>query len=390
MTTATIDEVQEAKAAATKLTIPLSQLQHALATVTLAVERKTTIPVLGSVKVEARDGYVDFSGTNLEMAVRFRATLPEAKETKAFLLPGLKLADSAKLLQGDAVSITCHDDRRATVKCGRSTTRLPLQGMANFPKITVSEGETGVEIDQAVAERLVRFTTFATTSKGGTALTGALMEVSGGKLSLVATNGHTLARYTVPTDAADRFSILLHMNLLHIVDKVIGSGDTPLVIDGDDQNVYVNLTGEAFSVALAHRKISAQFPNYKAIMPTKAALTAKVDAETMLGSLRRCGTFATDNAGAVKLTISPDSPMVLRAASQDTGETEELLDATISGEFERFVVGFNIDYLLNAFSRLKGEVEMRFSAANGSNAMMIVASPEEGETFEYVVMPMRV
>lgn len=390
MTTATIEETSTTTATKTTLMLPLAKLQQALGVVTLAVERKSTIPVLASVKVDEQDGFVDFSATNLEIAARCRVTLPEAKEQRSFLLPGLKLEAFAKLLQGDTVKVTCHDERRATLQCGRSTTRLPLQSTASFPRIVVQDGETGIEIDQTVADRMLHFTGFAiSTEESRYTLSGALLELSGGKLHIVATDGHRLARYTVPTDETDRFPMLLPHGLVRVVEKVLGSGSGPLKLDGDDQNTYANLEGDGFSIALAHRKMTGQFPNYKAIMPPSSVVTVTVDAEVILHALRRCRTFADDGSGAVNVTIAPDQ-IVLRGANADTGETDETIDVHTSGEFERFKTGFNVDYLLDAFSRLKGDVEIRFSAANAQNAAMIVASPAEGETFEYVVMPMRV
>ena len=66
-------------------------------------------------------------------------------------------------------------------------------------------------------------------------------------------------------------------------------------------------------------------------------------------------------------------------------------DVRLTGEtFAEFAVGFNGDYLLDAFSRLTGDVQVRFATTNGQTAVLIYAEPAPGETFEYVVMPMRV
>lgn len=388
MSPTVLEETKAAASGKTTLMLPLTRLQQALATVTLAVERKTTIPVLSSVRVESCDGYVDFAGTNLDLATRVRVTLPEAKEEKPFLLPGLKLETFARLLQGETVSITCHDDRRATLKCGRSTTRLPLQSTASFPKITVADGMAGIDINQEVAARLLEYTAFAISKEESRyTLAGALFEITRGTMCLVATDGHRLARYTVPTDELDASSILLPLGMVRVIDKVLSHGKAPLKIASDEQNVYANLQGDGFAVALAHRSMTGKFPNYDAVMPRSFIATVTVDAETVLHALRRCQTFADANSGAVKFSVRPDT-IALRSASADTGETDEVIDVTAGAAFEEFHIGFNVDYLMDAFARLKGDVQIRFSGEHG--AAMITASPAEGETFDYVVMPMRV
>lgn len=385
---ALLEEPKTAASSKTTLMLPLAKLQNALSVVSLAIARKTSIPVLASVKVASCAGHIDFSGTDLDLSARYRALLPEAKDGTPFLLPGLKLESFAKLLDGNTVSVTCHNDRRATLKCGRSTTRLPLQSTASFPNLEFPGSYAGISVEQKVLARVLDFTAFAI-SKEESRLSGALLEIEDGKLSLVATDGHRLARYTVPTTYADQFSMLLPLGLVRSIDKAMSGSGKPVMLAGDDVSVYATLDGDGFEVALAHRKMTGQFPNYKAVIPPSTPITLTVDAETIQHTLRRCSTFTDERSGAVVLTVNPDH-IVLRGANADTGETDETLDVQASCEFDRFSIGFNVDYLMDAFSRLKGDVQIRFVASEPGHAVTISAEPEEGETFTYVVMPMRV
>jgi DNA polymerase-3 subunit beta len=392
MTTATTEAPEVKKAAAgTKLTLPLAQLRKALATVAPAVQRKTTIPVLGSVRIEQSNTALEFAATDLDLAIRVRIATPDAKAQEPFLLPALKLESFAKLLQGDDVSLHC-GEARVTLKCGRSVTKLPMLAISNFPQIKLNDVGTGIELGQGLAERVFTYTTFAISAEEARyTLNGALLEIGNGKLAMIATDGHRLARYTAACDTALTASMLLPAGMLRAMHKVIDPGSKALaLLETSEYSIFINIEDSTGGIALAHRRMTGTFPNYKAIMPTAAVACVTVRAAEMAAALRRCGMFADERSGAVKLTIMPYE-VRLRAASVDTGETDEAIDVRLTGEtFAEFAVGFNGDYLLDAFSRLTGDVQVRFATTNGQTAVLIYAEPAPGETFEYVVMPMRV
>jgi DNA polymerase-3 subunit beta len=390
MTTATTEAPETKKVAATKLVLPLAQLRKALATVAPAVQRKTTIPVLSSVRVEQTETALEFAATDLDLAIRVRVATPNATPQKGFLLPALKLEAFAKLLQGDEVSLQ-PDSTRVTLRCGRSNTKLPMLCLTNFPALKLNDAGTGIELGQGLAERIFNFTTFAISAEESRyTLNGALLEIGDGKLSMVATDGHRLARYTVPSDQASA-SILFPAGMLRAMHKVMDSGSKALaLLDTSEDSIFINIQDSTGGIALAHRRMTGSFPNYKAIMPATIAARVTVSAPEMTASLRRCLTFADERSSAVRLTVSV-SGIALRAASVDTGETDESIDAAVMGTgFDEFMIGFNGDYLLDAFSRLDGDVQLRFSSTDGLNSAMVYAEPAVGEKFEYVVMPMRV
>jgi DNA polymerase-3 subunit beta len=385
MTTAVLEPKTKAGA---KLSLPLKALQAAMATVSPAVERKSTIPILGFVRVQSQDGAIEFAATNLDLAIRAHVTVEGAEEAKPVLLPALKLESYAKLLQGDVVKLSVGDSR-ATLSCGRSVTKLPVVDAVNFPTIVDAPGETSIRLKQAVMERLIRFVGFAISAEESRyVLNGALVEVKGDTLSMVATDGHRLSRVTVPVEA-DATKFLAPRGFLVALDKAIGGDPAAFVkIEASDENVFASVQDDTGRVTLTHRKLTGQFPNYEAVMPKNSPVSLQVSAEEFAAALKRCAQFADSRSGAVKLTVSPKE-IALHSATTDAGETDETVDIFTSAQFEPFAIGFCADYLLDAFSRLEGTVRVYFGG-DGMKPMLLEAEPEEGETFEYVVMPMRV
>jgi DNA polymerase III subunit beta len=386
---AALAEAPTKKAAASaKITLPLRSLQKAMATVAPAVQRNSTIPILGNVCIEQSEGTTEFVATNLDMTIRARIATADAKPAEAFLLPALKLDSYAKLLQGDVVTITHGDESRATLRCGRSNTKLPLMPKSNFPAVEDAPGTEAIRIKQGVAERVLKFTTFAISHEESRyTLNGALIEVGGDTLSVVATDGHRLARYTVPIEA-EKTSMLAPAAFLAALDKTIGAdADAVVRIETSDSSIFATVADDTGRVVLSHRRLTGQFPNYKAVMPKDAKSAVKIDAATAAAAVKRCLQFADENSSAVKLTLD-GTEIKMHSVSADAGETDEVIDAPAVKPFEPFSVGFNGEYLLDVLSRLTGDVALHFKDAQ--SAVMFVAEPHEGETFECVVMPMRV
>lgn len=375
-----------------RLALPLGVLQRALAAVAPAVQRKTTIPVLGTVRVEQTESTLDFAATNLDLAIRRRVKLA-GNPTEAILLPAIKLTEYAKLLVGQDVSLES-DDTRATLRCGRSHTKLPLINAANFPQITLGDGVKGTRISQALAERLIQFVESSISREASRyTLNAALLEVDNGQLTLVATDGHRLTRYSAPTDqetGQEKATMLIPAGLLDALKKTLNaSSKMPLVLLLTDEAVLANVADADGDTEFSHRRTTGQFPNYRPVIPSEMVASVLVDADAARASIKRCLSFADERTGAVKLEIGPDE-IKLSGESSENGVTDETLEVRSPHTFPAFRIGFNGHYLLEAFAGLKGDVELRFAECGSQRPLLLVASPEEGETLEVVIMPMRV
>src|SRR3712207_943205 len=96
-----------------KFTITRENLQQGLGAVAGSIPTRTTLPVLSNLLLEAEDGAVRLSGTDLDTAVSVRIPA-EVAEPGAITAPAKKLQEIARELpgsveistQGDAITIT--------------------------------------------------------------------------------------------------------------------------------------------------------------------------------------------------------------------------------------------------------------------------------------------
>src|SRR5690242_16373234 len=98
------------------------------------VEKKTTIPILSNVLLEARGDRVHLTATDLELGIRCSCPARIKKEG-AGTLPARKLLDFVRLLPEGDVTLKILENHWASITCGRSRTRIAGMSRESFPEL---------------------------------------------------------------------------------------------------------------------------------------------------------------------------------------------------------------------------------------------------------------
>jgi DNA polymerase-3 subunit beta len=373
---ATVDKPESAPS---KATVSLSNLKHALKTVSAAIERKTTIPILTCVKVEQTPAGLILEATNLDLAIR--AAVPESTTIdKPVVIPAEKLLDWTKLLTGDEVKLSL-TDRRATLQCARARAVLPIMGVGSWPQISFEANGGAITLDQEGVARALRFAQIAVSKEASRyTLNGILAVGDGSHLKFVATNGHTMMIYSISCEDKLK-NLLIPAGMVKALLPMLSDGGVDVTFD--DQQIIAALPGET-PVHVAHKKLAGPFPNWEAVVPkNNTVITAK--AGELRSSLERCLLLSDERSCSVKLTF--DKEITLEGSDAQSGEARETVDCQGTPK-QPFSVGVNGEYLLDLFKLLSGDVRICLPDTNQS-ALMFSADPAEGDHLDYVVMPMR-
>ena len=130
---------ETAKAAPVSLTphfsVNRNDLVRELSLAIGAVEKRSTIPILGNVKLEASDfGHLAITATDLEIGLSCRCDATVKKPGFA-TLPAKRLLDYVRLLPEGPIGFTFGDTQWATITAGRSKTRIPGMSVESFPDL---------------------------------------------------------------------------------------------------------------------------------------------------------------------------------------------------------------------------------------------------------------
>ena len=106
-----------------EFTVNKSDLVRELSLSQGVVEKKTTIPILSNVLIEASGNSITLTATDLELGIRCSCPAKVKKEG-AGTVPARKLLDYVRLLPEGDVNMKFLENHWANITCGRSRTRI--------------------------------------------------------------------------------------------------------------------------------------------------------------------------------------------------------------------------------------------------------------------------
>src|SRR5690606_8854396 len=188
-----------------RFTIERTSIFKALNHVQSVVERRNTIPILSNVLIQAAEGTISLTATDLDIEVieRVAADVAQGGSTTA---PAHTLYDIVrKFPEGSQVEIEQGpDENRLTVRSGRSRFTLQALPPEDFPDLSIGDMTHEFVVAAGVLKQLIEKTRFAiSTEETRYYLNGIyLHEVTADgspMLRAVATDGHRLAQVQVPS-----------------------------------------------------------------------------------------------------------------------------------------------------------------------------------------------
>lgn len=371
-----------------QFTIDRDALLAALAYVHGAVARKSTIPILSTVKLSVDDQGCRLTATDLDMQVTARALHSDVGLVGQCAAPAETLLGFVKKLpKAAAVKIAMTDDEfgaRLQLVCGRARLAIPALPAVDFPCFDRPAAECCFDIPAGDMRRLLEKTRFAvSTEETRYYLNGVFLHFRDEELRATATDGHRLAMASMnlPVKAEDGMSLaaIVPTAAVNELRKLVADYDGPVQISCDG----ARLQARAGDVELGAKLIDGQFPDYARIVPKPQEAPIVVNRQALIEALGRVLIVSDADARSVRLQVQGES-MTVRARHVDHGEASEELAIAAAGDLE---VGFNGRYLLDQLGALEGE-EISLHVADANSPARI----EDGADARVVgvLMPLRV
>jgi len=374
-----------------KATIERATLLRCLSHVQSVVERRNTIPILSNVLIDASDGgSVRVMATDLDLQVVETMAAASVDQAGAITVSAHLLFDIArKLPEGSQVSLTTSDNR-LEVKAGRSNFKLPTLPRDDFPVIVEGDLPTSFELPARLLAELIDRTRFAiSTEETRYYLNGIFLHVTDEDeplLKAAATDGHRLARFTVPRPegAAGMPDVIVPRKAVGELRKLLDEAlDSNVLIDLSASKIRFTMGGEG-GVVLTSKLIDGTFPDYSRVIPTANDKLLKVDPKLFFSGVDRVATIATEKTRAVKIGLDQDR-VTLSVTSPDNGTAAEEIAADYRAE--ALEIGFNANYLKDILGQIDSDtVELHLADAGAPTLIR----ENEGSRALYVLMPMRV
>ena len=364
-----------------KFTITRENLQQGLGAVAGSIPTRTTLPVLSNLLIEAEGDAVRLSGTDLDTSVSVRIPA-EVTEPGGITAPAKKLQEIARELPG-SVEVSTQGDT-ITIASGRTRFRLnglPRDEFPAFPRVSFDEQWrlTGQQLQQLITH--VSFA--ASTEETRPILNGVLWQLGEREMRMVATNGHRLAKMTLPIegDHVPAGDLIVHPKALGQVQRLFGAEEQVEIARSEN-----HLGFRSEGVQVYTRLIEGPYPNYEQVIPKDNDKSMVVDKGAFNGAVRRMAIVASDQTHRIRMSLG--GPMLrFSVQTPDLGEATEELPVDYTGD--PLEIGFNAQYLLELLRYMPtDEVKMSFKAPERAATMEPVGN-EDTPDYLCLVMPLR-
>src|SRR6266851_4207483 len=371
---------------AMEFSVTKSALLNELSTTQGVVERKTTIPILSNLLVEAKGSQLTITATDLELSIR---TSCEAKIKKegAGTIPAKKLLELVRLLPEGEIRFKLLENHWVQITADRKSYKMVGMSKENFPAIPEFPHPL-VKIPAKILSSLIAKTVFAISSEDSRyTLNGALLQLKPDSITMVATDGHRLAL----AESDHKFEGLTREVRPLVPKKALAEVQRLATEAGEDGEIEFALDDShlffrAGERLLISRMLTGQFPNYEAVLPRDNNKHVVIERGELNDAVRRVAQLADQRSHAVKLSVAREG-IEISASGPEYGEAKETIEKEYKGE--PLAIGFNAQYMIDFLAAApEGPISLELKDEQSAGQMSPLA--DEAYRYRYVIMPMRI
>ncbi len=320
------------------------------------VGSRATMPILSNVLIEASDGFISLSTTNLDMGIRCRIKA-DIQDPGAVTLPVRRLATIVRELPNVDVALDSSPGHQTKIASGSSTFRIMGIGQEEFPPLPAFTDERSFVMRQDDLVRMLKSVSYAQSSdETRYILNGVYFSFQDERLNLVATDGRRLAligkELEFPPEHAGNIIIPAKTvtELLRLLDK----GKDVKIAFNERQVAFeigteTEAEGLADNIYLVSKIVEGSYPNYQQVVPKETHQRIKIDRELLLQCVHRVALVTSDKSNTVRIKVA-DNHLEITASSPDFGEAHESMAVEYSGP--EIQVAFNPQFVMDPLRAL--------------------------------------
>ena len=364
-----------------KIVCQQADLYQALSTVTHALSPKSPIPALDYILIKSENGEVTFTCSDLHITIMSR--IPGFADSDGqVLLPGRLFTEVVRKLPD--CEVTMDISASLNTKILASQTRTTLQGLSadNFPELPETpDTAVSASLSQLAFRDMIRQTAFAVaTDDLRPILTGCLIQCEGDVLTMVSLDSFRMAvrRSNVMITDGD-FSFVAPGKYLSELAKILGDIDDTVTLRFGGNHLLINLGLTDIKIRL----LEGEYIKYKQIIPAESTTRIIVNRSALSDCVERAALIARDGkTNLIKMNITDN--MLVITSNNELGDIYEEIDCSKFGN--DISIAFNVKYVSDVLKNIDDDNMVMMLNSPVSPGTIV---PEEGDSYLYLVLPVR-
>jgi len=351
------------------------------------IEKKTTLPILSNILIEAKESKIKITATDLDI-IYFEEVIPqEIKKEGSTTTSASILYDILRKLQSSAkVELILLNTNKLKLISGNSKFNLLCMPPDNFPLSKEDNESKNFEIAPQKLLKLLNKTKVSISSDetrhylNGIFLHKTKLEDKS-FLSGVATDSHRLSSSSIEIDQnIELESIILPKKTIFQLISLLEQSNKAVKISNNKSKIKFETD---FGVLIS-KVIDGRFPDYNKVIPKDNNKILEIKLNDFKNSIERVTTVSADRKEGLKMLISKDS-VKLSVNNPNSGEGVENINAKFNSD--DLEISFNSRYLIDIASQIENETIIIYLKDPGSP--VLVRDFSDKNSF-HVVMPMKI
>lgn len=354
-------------------------LLSGLQTVQNVVSSRSTLPILANVRIQAGEGQLRFTTTDLDVGIS-SAVEANVEKPGGTTLPVKKLSSIVRELPAGEVHVEVDSKNIASIRCGQTFFKVHGLPEDEFPGLPQFDDAKVFTLKQSDIKDSLRKTSYAISNdETRYVLNGILFSFKDARLTMVATDGRRLALIDMEVEfpQSDEVEVIVPTKCVNELTRLVSeSGDLRMIV-GQNQVAF-----DVGSSRLVSKLVEGNYPNYRQVIPTEVSERVTLERGLFLAAVQRVSLLASEKTNSVKLMLTKNNLEII-ATTPDVGEAREAIPLSYKGK--DICIAFNPEYLMAPLRALPNEEVFLDLIDEMSPGVIKIQSP-----FLYVLMPMRV
>ena len=368
-----------------KFNVNQQDLQQALNYCQGVIEKRSTLPILSNILLDANNSKLTITATDLDLIfIHQLKNIEVLNEGRITTTSSIMYDIIRKFSSGKKINLSLTDISKLQVESEKSIFNLNCISATEFPLTDENFNENEFNIQSKKLLKLLNKCKFSVSNdETRHYLSGIYFhqtEVEDKNyLTAVATDSHRMSISKIRLDQKIDFEpIILPKKTIFQLCSLLDSYDGEVKVS----NIKSKIKFELDNSILISKLIDGKFPNYVQVIPKNNQKKLEIDLKLFLNSVDRVASVSLDRKDGVKFNLSKDI-LNLSVNNANSGDGKETINVKFDHDLE---ISFNSRYLIDAASQLDGErVEIFF---NDTGSPALIKDPSDFDSI-YVVMPMK-
>ena len=368
-----------------KFNINQQDLQQALNYCQGVIEKRSTLPILSNILLNASNSKLTITATDLDLIFIHQLNNVEILEEGETTTTSSIMYDIIrKLNSGKKINLSLTDISKLQVESEKSIFNLNCISATEFPLTDENFEQDEFIIKSKKLLKLLNKCKFSVSNdETRHYLSGIYLhqtEVEDKNyLTAVATDSHRMSISKIRLDEKINFDpIILPKKTIFQLCSLLDNYDGNVKISNAKSKIKFELSNSI----LISKLIDGKFPNYIQVIPKSNQKKLEIDLKLFLNSVDRVASVSLDKKDGVKFNLSKDT-LDLSVNNTNSGDGKETLTVKFDHDLE---ISFNSRYLIDVASQLDGDrVEIFF---NDTGSPALIKDPGDFDSI-FVVMPMK-